>query len=194
MRTLSLIIALVFVFVLSADAYTQASRGGISAAGRRVDEFDHQRRKADRDSMDSEMRRKKPSKEELQNAARIKAETKEDLEGLQKAYNDAVAKLSGGQVLEIEYVVAAAEKINKHATRLKANIALPKPEERLQAKPIEVTGDTRKQLRDLCARIYELLTNPMIENSAVLDIEAATSARQLLDGIIDVSERLGKVN
>lgn len=193
MKASSLVLVLACLLLFSLDLYAQASRG-ISAAGRRVDEFDNQRRKADRDSMDSEMRSKKPSKEELRNAARIKAETKEDLEGLQQAYNDGVAKLSSGQVLVTDYVAEAAKRINKHSTRLKINIAFPKPETEQQSNTSEVTGDTRKQLRELCVRIYGFLTNPMIENSAVLDVEAAVSARQLLDGIIDLSDRLGKIN
>lgn len=161
MKTTSLFLLFAVFAVLSVDLSAQASRG-ISAAGRRMDDWDNQRSKADRDAMVKEMLGKKPTKEELQNAARIKIETREDLEGLQQSYNDIIVRLSGGQTPESPFIVEAASKVNKHANRLKANIVFPKPEKEEATKPIEITGDTRKQLRELCTRIYEFLTNSMI--------------------------------
>lgn len=187
MQALSFLLLTVFVTILAVDSYPQASRG-ISAAGRRVDDFDNQRTKAERDAMAREMRGKKPTKEELQNAARIKTETKEDLEGLQRSYNDIVVKLGAGTVPP-EFIVQEAEKVNKFANRLKANIIFPKPESD-QAKLVEMTGDSRKQLRELCTRIYDFLTNPVIENPQVLDLAAAAKARESLDSVIAISEKL----
>lgn len=191
MRALSLVFLLGFFVVLSVEVFSQVNRG-ISAAGRRMDDWDNTRSKADRDAMNREMRGRKPTRQELQNAARIKAETREDLEGLQQNYNDIIVKLTGGQTPESSFVVEAASQVNKRANRLKANIVFPKLENKDPAKPMEIVGDERKRLRDLCASIYEFLTNRMIENPNVLDLEAAHSARDLLDSIIVLSGHVAK--
>lgn len=191
MRALPLVFLLAFFTILTADLDAQVNRG-ISAAGRRMDDWDNARSKADRDNMQKEMRGRKPTKEELRNAARIKAETKEDLEGLQENYNDIILKLSGGQRPETSFAVDVASKVNKHATRLKANIVFPKPEKEEETKPIEVDGDLRKQLRELSTLIYQFLTNSMVENPNVLDLGAAHAARRQLDAIILLSERAAK--
>ena len=191
MRAFSLVFLLAFLVLFIGDLSAQVNRG-ISAAGRRMDDFDNQRTKAERDAMNREMSGRKPTKEELRNAARIKAETREDLEGLQQSYNEIVTHLSGGATPEISFVAEATAKVNKHANRLKANIVFPAPAKEDERKPVGITGDTRKHLRDLCTRIYEFLTNPMIENPNVLDLEAANSARSLLDAIITLSDRAAK--
>ena len=187
MKAWSFLLLSVFFAAFIDASYAQASRG-ISVAGRRVDDFNDQRTKAERDAMAREMRGKKPTKEELQNAARIKAETKEDLEGLQRSYNDIVVKLGAG-IVPPEFIVQEAEKVNKFASRLKANIIFPKLENE-QAKLVETNDDSRKQLRELCTRIYEFLTNPMIEYPQVLDLDAAAKARESLDSVIAISEKL----
>lgn len=189
MRVVSLVFVLAFLVFSSTALVGQVNRG-IFAAGRRMDDWDSTRSKADRDNMQKEMAGKKPTKEQLANAARVKAETREDLEGLQQSYNDIVTKLGGGQIPDSTFVNEAASKVNKHSSRLKANIVFPKPEKEEASKPIEIAGDTRRQLRDLCTRIYEFLTNPMIENPNVLDVEAAAKARLTLDSIIVASEKL----
>lgn len=191
MRELSVLLFFGFLLLFTGDSFAQASRG-ISAAGRRMDDFDNQRTKAQRDAMAREMRGKKFTKEELQNAARIKAETKEDLEGLQESYNEIVVKLNGGSTVPTAFIAEAANRVHKHAVRLKANVAFPKPEMDEERKLPGVGGDTRKQLRELCTSIYELLTNPMIESPQVLDLEAASSARNALEAIIVLSDDLSK--
>ncbi len=84
MRSASLIFVFAIFVVFSVDLQAQVSRG-VSAAGRRMDDFDNQRRKAEQDRMRGELQGKKPTKEELEAAARIKTETREDLEGLARA-------------------------------------------------------------------------------------------------------------
>ena len=191
MKALSLVFIFAFLLVFDVELEAQVNRG-ISAAGRRMDDWDNQRRKAERDGMSREMRGKKPSREELEKAARIKAETREDLEGLQQSYNEIVMKLSSGALVDSSFSSEAASRVNKHANRLKANVIFPKAEKESDGKTVEVVGDTRKQLRELCTRIYDFLMNPMIENPNVLDVEAAHKARALLDSIIALSEQTAK--
>lgn len=188
MRTRSLIFLLT-ILLLATSIFAQGTRS-LSSVGRRLDDWDKQRTKVDRDAMSGEMRGRKPAKEELQNAARIRTETREDLEGLQLSYNKIVTKLTEGQTLDQAFISEAVTKINKHANRLKANVIFPKPEKEEEQKPVEIPGDSRKRLHDLCTRIYEFLTNRMIENPNVLDVEAATRARLSLESVIELSEKL----
>lgn len=170
-----------------ADVYSQGVR--TTTAGGRIADFENQRRKADRDSMDREMRDRKPTKEEIQNAARIKTETKEDLDGMQQAYNEIATRLNEGSISPA-FVQEAAGRVNKHALRLKANIAFPKPAKDEESKVPDLSADTPKLLRDLCLRIYEFLTDPMIENPQVLDLEAAAKTRSSLERVIAISDKL----
>jgi len=189
MKAAPIIAFLLICFLVSvADVYSQGTR--TTNAGGRMADFENQRRKADRDSMDREMRGKKPTKEELQNAARIRAETKEDLEGMQQTYNEIVVKLNENVTVPPAFVTEAANKVNKHATRLRANIALPKPEKEEDEKPPDISGDTRKLLRDLCLKIYDFLMDPMIENPQVFDLESAAKVRASLESVIAISGKL----
>lgn len=174
--------------VFSVCVVGQATRN-VSSAARRLDDFNQQTEKVARDAMNREMRGKKPTKEELEKAARIKAETKEDLEGLQAQYNLIVEKLGGG-IPSAEFAAEASAKTNKHASRLRSNIVFPKTPEGAVETPVQVPAETRKRLRELCLKIYEFLTNPMIENPSVLDLKAANSARASLDAILLLSDHL----
>ena len=174
--------------IFPAESLPQATRN-VSAAARRLEDFKQQSDKAERDAMAQEMRGRKPTKEELATAARIKAETKEDLEGLQAKYNLIVEKLSGGGSASPEFVAEATAAINKHAARLRSNIVFPKPDEGAADPPVQIPAETRKRLRELCTRIYEFLTNPIIEHPNVLDLKAADSARKSLGLIITLSDR-----
>jgi hypothetical protein len=187
MKVSSILPFFALILMLGVDALAQSSRG-VAAAGRRIDDFNVQTTKAQRDAMAREMRRRKPTKEELQHAARIRAETKEDLEGLQALYNEIVTK---GATPPNEFVRETSEKVRKHAVRLKANILFPDLEDNAQEQP-DVSGESRKLLHDLCTNIYELLTNPMIENPQVLDLSSATKARNAIDAIIAISGELTK--
>jgi hypothetical protein len=179
-----------FFLLLGFDAIAQSSRT-TNSVGRRLDDFNRQGDRAARDEMNREMRPRKPTKEQLQNVARVKAETKEDLEGLQDSYNEIVVRLKTRD-LPPTFVVEAASKVNKHASRLKLNIAFPKPENESDAKPEDLSRDSHKLLLDLCRRIYDFLTDPMIENPQVLDVEAASKARLSLESVIILSERIAR--
>ena len=191
MKASSILPLFVILLGFGIDSLAQSSRGA-TAAGRRLDDFNVQTTKAQRDAMAREMRGRKPSKEELQNAARIRSETKEDLESLQASYNEIVTKLSGGATPSAEFVREAADKVNKHAARLKANIPFPKLEKEEVSSLPDVSGESRRLLRDLCTNIYDLLTNPMIENPQVLALPSAPKARNDIDAIIAISGELAK--
>lgn len=180
----------VLLSVAAAEINAQATRS-LSNLGRRLDEFNKQNDKVARDEMNREMNGRKPSKEELQNAARIKSETKEDLEALQAEYNEIALKLNARVKIEDSFVRNLAGSIHKHASRLHSNMVFPKQDENEIRPPIRsVQADVRLQLNDLCSRIFEFLTNPMIENPNIIDISSAKSARLSLESVIEISNRI----
>ena len=181
----------VLAFFAAAGSVDAQSTRTTNSVGRRLDDFSRQGDRAARDEMNREMRTRKPTKEELQNAARIKAETKEDLEGLQDSYNEIVVRLKARDTPST-FVVEAASKVNKHALRLKLNVAFPKLDDEGETKPLEPSGDTRRALLDLCTHIYDLLMNPIIENPQVLDLPSSIKARNAVDSIITLSGELSK--
>ncbi|MGQ0542043.1 MAG: hypothetical protein ACT4O9_09370 [Blastocatellia bacterium] len=180
----------VLLSVAAAEINAQATRS-LSNLGRRLDEFNKQNDKVARDEMNREMNGRKPSKEELQRAARIKSETKEDLEALQTEYNEIALKLNARVKIEDSFVRNITGSIHKHASRLHSNMVFPKPEENeVRAPSKSVQADVRLQLKDLCSRIFDFLTNPMIENPNIIDISSAKSARLSLESVIEISNRI----
>ena len=186
-RRLGMLVILVsLVTVCSAVAAAQASRS-ISAAARRLDDFNKQGNKVAIDQMQSEMNGRKPTKEELRRITRLRAEIKEDLEGLQSGYNEIVEALGGKAAAPPTAFAEAVEKIHKRSSRLRANVDIPQPKEPLDLPPFT---DERTELRELCLRIFAFLTNPIIETPNVLEVGAAAKAGESLAAVLIISERI----
>jgi hypothetical protein len=185
---------MVLSFFCSLTAIAQGTRS-LSSTGRRLDEFNKVTDKATRDELNREMGVRKPSAEEIRKAAAVKVEIKEDFESIQSEYNKFVTSLTSKEQLRPVSVRESAERIHKHAVRLRVNVVFPKTEQP-EAEDIKnnlTVGDTRKQLRSLCEQIYLFVTNPLFENPNILDIEAARKAAKTLETIIDSSGRLKEI-
>lgn len=190
-----LLVAAVSATVLIAFYVSTSNAQGtrsISSTGRRLDEFGKMSDKAARDELNREMQGRKPSPEAIRKAAAVKAEVKEDFESLQNEYNKLVTVLNSKESLNPAFVRETAERIHKHANRLKTNVVFPAPlqSDSEEVKKADSLGDSRKQLRSMCEQIYLFVTNPIFENPNVLDIEAARKAASTLEAIINVSDRL----
>ena len=165
----------------------QAPRS-ISNVGRRLDDFNKQGQKADRDEMEREMSGRKPTPEERREAEIKKAHIKEDLATLQSSYNDIVVKLQSREKFGEEYVAAMTERISKTGSRLLHDIHLPavKP---APAKSDNPTTPPAISLKALCVEIYAFLTSPVFE-TGVLDIKESAKARETLERVIYISDSL----
>src|SRR5688572_11444993 len=77
---------LVCVGAFCVESNAQSART-LNTVERRIENFNNQGLKAERDEMNKELRGKKPSVDEMKRAAALKAQLKEDLESLQEEYN-----------------------------------------------------------------------------------------------------------
>lgn len=93
--------------------------------------------------------------------------------------------------IDLKVVEASAAKIQKTATRLKTSLLLPEPE--ADEKRQEV-GDVGVQtlISALDGVVRRFVTNPIFDESAVLDIQLAVKARRDLDRVIDLSRAVKK--
>jgi hypothetical protein len=183
---------LLFVVFASAvsDVCAQASRNP-SGVARRIEEFNKQSEQVNRDSMNREMGRKKSSPEEVRKAKAIEAEIKEDLDALQADYNDAVEKLQSRVEITDSFAAEIADRVQKHAERLRSNIKFPeaKDDKPVSAEKTAAT-DTRNKLIALCTNILAFFNSPMFASPNVLDIPSAQKARRSLETVIRESAEL----
>lgn len=187
-------IALLAAGILSvcvSDVICQPGRS-VSNTGRRLDEFSKQSDKATRDELAREMNKKGPTKEELQRREALKAEIKSDLESLQNEYNAIASALRSEKPIEVSFATGLAERVHKHSSRLRQNIAFPDAEEEKQKSDGVAAAETdlRKRLRGLGLLIFEFITHPMLESLVVLNVEEAMKARKILDTLIEESGRM----
>ncbi len=123
----------------------------------------------------------------------IGTQIKHDFEGLQESYNQLVLLMShkDGVTSQRDFVIREVAEIKKYSTRLKTNLALPKPpREKVQ---IENNSDlVQDSLLILRKHIYDFATNPLFESLDVLDVEQGRKAARDLDRIIELSESITK--
>lgn len=185
--TFSLLLAVV---VFDFPAAGQGTRS-ISSTGRRIDEINRQAAKAERDELNRELSGNRPTREALKVAAAKNAEIREDLANLQAEYNKIVLKIQMREAITDAFGVEAGENLQRYANRLKSNIVFPeKKKDESEKVTAEPDISVKASLVKVCQRIYDFITSPAIENPAVLDIEAAVKARDALDDIARISERL----
>jgi len=185
---IKLMIAAGFAFMLVVPALGQATRT-LNTVARRIEDFNQQSRQVARDEMNREMRPQKPTAEQLRKAKAIEALIEQDLTALQTEYNNIVTRLQSNTVIADDFAAESAGRVNKHAERLRGNIAFPKPaEDEKAAGGTAATGQTtRRSLIELCTRILGFFDSPIFASLNVLDIAGATEARRKLDGVIILS-------
>jgi hypothetical protein len=121
---------------------------------------------------------------------------KEDYEGLQSANNSILKMLSSKKEVDYKLVSSAASEIKKRAGRLRSYLLILKMAEENNDKKssdeIVLTG-MRASLLSLDASIFNLITNPIFKNfGQVVDANNSVKARDSLDNIISLSDRIKK--
>ena len=88
-------------------------------------------------------------------------------------------------------IFRAVAEIKKYSTRLKTNLALPKPQQ--QKARVEIKNNQiEESLMTLRKHIYDFVTNPLFESPGVLDLEQGRKASGDLDRILELSESITK--
>jgi hypothetical protein len=122
------------------------------------------------------------------------AKVKDDYEGLQRA-NNSILKMLSGKEIDYKLVVDASNEIRKRAGRLKSylvNLEMVKDDKERKKNPDEIESEEMKaSLLSLDSAIVSLIGSPIFkEFGKVVDATSTAKARDDLDTIIDLSERV----
>jgi len=181
---------------LSAVSVIAQSPRTTSPVDRRIETINRQTEQYDRDSERRDLEGKNNNATDKKRAQQITAEVKEDFEHIQLVYNKLVITMSGKAPLDYKFVAEATSEVKKRASRLKTNLALPKPKEEDEDKNQKKEELTEEQIKPslmtLRNHIYSFVTNPIFETSGVVDVELSTKARRDLNQIIKLSESIEK--
>ncbi|HEY6244985.1 MAG TPA: hypothetical protein VIX17_13620 [Pyrinomonadaceae bacterium] len=124
----------------------------------------------------------------------VAAEIEQDFQSLLTMHNGLARLLIDKKPLDYRFVSDTAAEIRKHATHLRKILALTLSEEELKKQ--NNTDFEDAQIRDgvatLCYHIKAFVTNPVIENSGIVDAEQLAKARRSLQAVIDFSGSVKK--
>ena len=176
-----------------------AQRGGArpSSVERRVEQLNRQGEQYERDKLrrDLEGGEAADDPRERKRSQAVAAQVREDFEHLQAAYNRIVLAMASKEGFQEQSIMPDLAEIKKCSTRLKGNLALPRPKGEGHKEPREAAAQPARleeSLMVLRRHIYSFVTNPLFEAPGVLDVEQATKAGRDLDRIIELSEELRK--
>jgi hypothetical protein len=126
-------------------------------------------------------------------AQEVAEQIKHDFDGLQQSYNQIVLFMADKEGLnrKRDSVFRAVAEIKKYSTRLKTNLALPKPQHEKARVEVNNAPD-EETLMTLRKHIYDFVTNPLFESPGVLDLEQGRKAGGDLYRVTELSESITK--
>lgn len=185
------ITAAICVAVLESEAFAQR-RSRTYPVDRRLEELNRQAEQYERDRQQREIQAREESTADRLRAQSTVTQVKEDFGRIQTIYNDVVLALSAGKTLDEAFIAKSAAGINKCATRLRSNLALPQSVDKNLERQNQSEDPPLKSVKILLNHISKFVTNPLFQSPGVLDIELSTRASRDLDEIIHLSERIRK--
>ena len=187
------------LLTLAGPALAQRGTPGATAVGRRMDTLNRQGEQYERDALGREGKGTAESKGDRRRAQDLAGQVRRDFEGLQAGYNKIVLAMASKERPDIETVLDSVAEVKKCASRLRDNLALPRPKggEVRKAHDDKAQGEAgstpaEESLRALRKHIYNFLTNPLFESPSALDVEQAGKASRDLDMILELSEAIRK--
>ena len=119
---------------------------------------------------------------------------REDFLRIQVIDRKVMQATSARDSLDLELVAKSASEIGKRTRRLKKNLALPRPEAPPALRSgiaVEATSERlRISLSDLSNLIDAFVSNPMFEQSKLVDARLSAKARQDIEAIIEMSSQI----
>lgn len=195
-KTAAFLLGALLCLATAAADPVKAQSGGSrpTPVERRTEQANRDGQEYERDSLNRELKgvSDKPSDRRITRASAL--QVKQDFENLQTRYNQIVLAMASKQDLNQDSIMAALAEVHRCATRLKVNLALPRPkgDEDQEAKSDAGAGQIEEPLLMLTKRIYSFVTNPLFEAPAALNVKHIGKARRDLDSIIELSESIGK--
>lgn len=188
----SSVAGLCFLTTGAGAAFAQGAGTRPTAVDRRIEQLNRQGEQYDLEKSIRDMKRGPEKPTDRRRAQEAAQQIKHDFEGLQESYNQIVLVMAEKDGLERKHdsVFRAVAEINKYSTRLKTNLALPRPKDEKEAKAQAASHNEQieESLMTLRRHIYSFVTNPLFESPGLLDLEQGRKASRDLDRIIEVSE------
>jgi hypothetical protein len=176
-----------FLFVLTIGAFSICAAATAAQAQFAPGEI----RQVERDNAARENAIEHPTKKRDPNE--VMAEVNDDLRQLNQL-NDTLAAYAAAETLKYDSIVGSAFEVKKRSSRLKINLALPKPEskEKLPDFKNAEQGELQPALSTLNQLLESFLHNPIFSDTGDIDLELAARARRDLDSIVILSEKVRK--
>jgi hypothetical protein len=123
---------------------------------------------------------------------------REDFLRIQGVDRKLMQAMADGSTLDLELVARSAGEIRKCSSRLKTNLALPRPEalsaERLGIAVAATSERLGISLSELSNLIDEFVSNPIFEQSKLVDAQLSAKARQDIEAIIELSSQIKRTS
>ena len=121
----------------------------------------------------------------------------EDFRDLQSVNNKMMATAFSQPALDYKYISRMVGEIGKKASRLKSNLALPKPEEKQEpskaSAEVSNTEQFKAELLSLDKSLMSFVNNPIFQ-TGVIDLRSVHQANTDLEAVIDMTSKLKKVS
>lgn len=123
----------------------------------------------------------------------LMAQTEEDFNTMLSLHNEIARSLGATKPLDYHFVSKASGEIRKRASSIQSNLnlSLPSDEIKQQEMPALTNESEMKDgLVKLCKQIRSFVTNPVIAEPNVIDVEKRTLAIRELESVIQLSAHL----
>ncbi|MGH9907600.1 MAG: hypothetical protein ACRD8U_18675 [Pyrinomonadaceae bacterium] len=188
------VVAVITVVGIGLESRVSAQGRSYSVA-RRIEAMERQADKYERDGLHRDAENKNEKAADRKRTKAIAAQVTEDFDRIQVIYNDVLRTMSAGKSFEQGFLSESVAGINRCASRLKTNLALPQSTEagKNEQSQTGIGPDHLKvSVAALLKHISNFVTNPLFESAGVLDVELSTRASRDLNEIIELSGRLKK--
>lgn len=123
----------------------------------------------------------------------LMAQTEEDFTRILTLHNEIARALAAPKPLDYRFVSDATSEIRKRANSIQSNLVLTLPAEEIEK--VELPANTSEsEMKDglvkLCKQIRSFVTNPVIEQANLIDLEKLATAKRDLESVIQLSAHL----
>lgn len=123
----------------------------------------------------------------------LMAQIEEDFNRMLSLHNEIVRAIDAKKPLDYSFVSEATGEIRKRATSIQSNLNLSLPPEEIKQEEMSaLTNESEMKggLVKLCKQIRSFVTNPVIDQPNVIDVEKRALAMRDLESVIQVSAHL----
>jgi hypothetical protein len=123
------------------------------------------------------------------------AQTEEDFDRMLSLHNEIVRALAGSKPLDYHFVSEATAEIRKRASSIQSNLNLSLPPEEIKQEEtpaLTSEAEVKEGLVKLCKQIRSFVTNPVIDQPNVIDVEKRALAMRDLESVIQISVHLNR--